>query len=151
MFRTTITTLATLLLLLAVLTAQPAASAAVALGRVINQDHEKIFAEMEQAQRAKSFKERKPYLACPTGLVPCLANGDAETASNDIYECVDVTTSLQSCGGCSLARNEDGDIQDGQGTDCTTILNVRSVECKASSCVVTSCKAGYRKTSIGCV
>lgn len=122
---------------------------AAAIGRVLNKDHDAVFAEQKKA--LARTKERKPFLACPAGLVPCIANTDGETAADDVYECVDVSSSLQSCGGCSLRRNQDGDIEQGDGLDCTSLRHVKSVECQASQCRITSCRAGFQRTSLGCV
>lgn len=122
---------------------------AAAIGRILNKDHDAVFAEQKKA--LARAKERKPFLACPTGHVPCLASAEGETVADDVYECVDVSTSLQSCGGCSLRRSRDGEIEQGDGTDCTLLAHVKSVECQASQCHITSCRAGFQQTSLGCV
>lgn len=76
------------------------------------------------------------FLACPEGLIPCLANGDSGSVKNDVYECVDIMASLQSCGGCSLKRDEIGDFVEGDGVDCTSLPSVKSVECRAGQCEI---------------
>ena len=56
---------------------------------------------------------------------------------NDSLQCVDVTSSLQSCGGCSMHRNEDGEVEQAEnGTDCTSLRNVKGVECYDSRCLI---------------
>lgn len=71
-----------LLVLLAVCccNVQPAHSAAIAPGRYINQDHDKLFAEMEQAQKLKKVKERKPVSAGSGGadILQGLSRGGEE-------------------------------------------------------------------------
>ena len=138
---------------------------------VLNKDHDAVFAEQKKA--LARAKERKPFLACPAGHVPCLASAEGETVADDVYEvcceplhapvssflnhldhrtnesshlpsllartqCVDVSTSLQSCGGCSLRRSRDGDIEQSDGTDCTLLAHVKSVECQASKCLISA-------------
>lgn len=49
---------------------------------------------------------------------------------------MDVTSSLQSCGACSMHRNEDGEVEQADGQDCTALPNVKGVECYSSKCVI---------------
>jgi len=149
----TVLTLASLLVLLSCLGMLPSCSvqAGVVPGRMLNKGHEEVFAAQAKESERTKQRERKPFLACPAGLIPCLANGDSESVRNDVYECVDVSASLQSCGGCSLKRDENGDFVEGEGTDCTAIENVKAVECRAGQCEISSCRAGYKRTSLGCI
>lgn len=50
------------------------------------------------------------------------------------YECVEISSSLESCGGCASL---------GQGKDCTKIPNSGGVGCYGGQCVILSCEAGY--------
>jgi len=68
---------------------------------------------------------------CPSGLEACPVSG--LTAGD--YECLDVTTELESCGGC---------VSLGQGRDCTAIPGAWNVGCEQGTCAVYSCAAGYR-------
>lgn len=79
-----------------------------------------------------------------------------------------------------MRRNEDGEVEvnTGEGQDCTSISNVKGVECYSSRCVISklpkyqtynktcydktiadlilpfceiaSCKPGFRQTGLGC-
>lgn len=50
------------------------------------------------------------------------------------YECLDVLTSLENCGGCAAT---------GEGRDCTKIPHVDGVGCGGGQCQIFSCKKGY--------
>lgn len=50
------------------------------------------------------------------------------------YECLDVTTSLENCGGCTAT---------GEGQDCTKIPHVDGVGCGGGQCQIFSCTKGY--------
>ena len=99
------------------------------------------------------------FLACPAGLIPCLdatassaslsnnvrlsshSSGESGSASDDIFECVDPQRSLQSCGGCSFVRDEDGQIVRApheQGSDCTALPGVKGVECVRGRCEISA-------------
>lgn len=57
------------------------------------------------------------------------------------YECLDVRSNLESCGGCV----PEGEIvgEDG-GRDCTAIEHVSSVKCADGQCLVRACRQGYK-------
>ncbi|KAH9964167.1 hypothetical protein BC827DRAFT_1356695 [Russula dissimulans] len=78
---------------------------------------------------------------CPAPLEACPVRGASDT---DDFECVDLWSDLDSCGGCAA---EDS------AYDCNTIPNARGVECISGYCVVHSCMAGYTValTGDGCV
>ncbi|KAK9900675.1 hypothetical protein P389DRAFT_15993 [Cystobasidium minutum MCA 4210] len=146
--------------------------AAVVPGRMLNSNHEEIFAQQAKELQKTKSKGRKPFLACPAGLIPCLSQADAEP-EDDVYECVDVTSSLQSCGGCSMHRNEDGEVEvagsgstttsssidadgtesgngassNGMGIDCTSLRNVKGVECYDSRCLISEHLPSHPKCS----
>jgi len=63
-------------------------------------------------------------MACPVRGAP-----DA-----DAFECVDLLSDLDSCGGCAA---------DDIAFDCTAIANARGVECVSGFCEVRSCTEGY--------
>jgi len=68
---------------------------------------------------------------CPAPLEACPVRGASDA---DDFECVDLWSDLDSCGGCAA---EDS------AYDCNTIPNARGVECISGYCVVHSCMAGY--------
>jgi len=53
---------------------------------------------------------------------------------SDAFECVDVHSNLEKCGGC---------VTDGVGQDCTLIAGALDVECMVGACVVSSCAPGF--------
>lgn len=59
---------------------------------------------------------------CPSYLTQCALGGSS-------FECVDVLSSLEQCGGCAANG----------GQDCSAIPGVASVECVEGTCVATSC------------
>ncbi|RDB28903.1 Protein priA [Hypsizygus marmoreus] len=86
-------------------------------------------------KRSAHWKSRSAPL-CPTGLDACpissMKSGD--------YECLDTTTELESCGGCSSI---------GAGQDCTTITGAWNVGCEQGSCKVYTCAGGYIRARDG--
>jgi len=48
------------------------------------------------------------------------------------YECIDIRSNLEACGGCP----GDG------GVDCTALYGVSDVECTKGRCVVSACNKG---------
>jgi len=74
---------------------------------------------------------------CPLGTEAC--NGFSGPRS---YECIDVRTSLDSCGGCVFPL-PGKQFTGRSGTDCTTIPGVGSVQCRDSKCVVHTCLSGW--------
>ncbi|GAA5836066.1 hypothetical protein JCM9279_002183 [Rhodotorula babjevae] len=106
--------------------------------------------------RVKKDKITKPKTLCPTGETACPIVGSSsfegavkqlsavETSSmmggSGGYECIDTTEALDSCGGCAST---------GEGMDCTKIRGAAGVGCSAGTCVVFSCKTGYRPSLSG--
>ncbi|KAL5535540.1 hypothetical protein ACEPAF_3634 [Sanghuangporus sanghuang] len=86
-------------------------------------------------RKAKSSRrsEQTPLTPCPSGLEQCPISG-LSSPENDDYECVETTSDLINCGGCSAA---------GKGKDCTTIPNALNVACERGTCIVASCTKGY--------
>jgi len=75
----------------------------------------------------------------------CSGEGQALCAVpglDSAFECVDVLTNLESCGGC---------IADGVGQDCTQIVGALDVECAAGACAVSSCLPGFELIDGDCV
>lgn len=104
----------------------------------------------------KKQRLRQPISLCPTGETACPILGsksfeDFHHSQHQLaeflsakggYECLDVTTSLESCGGCSST---------GQGTDCTKIPHSSGVGCSGGQCFIFSCEPGYVPSMDGSV
>ncbi|KAI0717362.1 hypothetical protein C8T65DRAFT_694256 [Cerioporus squamosus] len=66
---------------------------------------------------------------------------DGATAN---FQCVDVQTRLDSCGGCMMPNPFGFRVNDrASGVDCTAIPFVDSVSCSVGRCVVQSCLSGW--------
>lgn len=79
-------------------------------------------------KKRRSLKARTS--PCPNNLDACPVSGPGGD-----YECLDTTTELESCGGCTSLK---------QGQDCTKIEGAWNVGCNQGSCVVYTCAGGYR-------
>ncbi|WVQ83951.1 hypothetical protein IAT38_006096 [Cryptococcus sp. DSM 104549] len=112
----------------------PADAAASSLPRK-KRNYERIMAQ----KRSEMIKERA--WDCPTGMRACNVEGVAGS-----WECVDPTSDLESCGGCTF-----GDFHAGSnssvatGFDCTAIPGVLrgSVTCSDGRCEAFACKRGW--------
>ncbi|KAH9919987.1 uncharacterized protein BXZ73DRAFT_104807 [Epithele typhae] len=71
----------------------------------------------------------------------------AHDSAADRFECVDVQTSPDNCGGCMIPepfRHPHAAASQGVlGINCTAISDVDTVSCAASACVVESCLVGW--------
>ncbi|KAI0946558.1 hypothetical protein AcW1_009991 [Taiwanofungus camphoratus] len=76
---------------------------------------------------------------CAAGKTPC---GIVGGSSGRGWECVDITSDLESCGGC-MVPSPFASVRAAPGTDCSAIDNAASVACHASKCAVSACTAGY--------
>ncbi|GAA5868275.1 hypothetical protein JCM8547_002302 [Rhodosporidiobolus lusitaniae] len=86
------------------------------------------------ASQAGSRKKRS--IECPAAHIACPVG----STLSDGYECVDIQTNLEQCGGC---------LADGSGVDCTSIYGVESVSCEAGQCLVLSCVPGLNVNALG--
>ncbi|GAA5879458.1 hypothetical protein JCM3774_005217 [Rhodotorula dairenensis] len=78
------------------------------------------------SQRARQRARRKLDTRCPTSYTACsLADG---------YECIDILTNLEQCGGCNA---------DVGGMDCTTLRGVAGVGCVNGRCEIWACDDEY--------
>ncbi|GAA5955450.1 hypothetical protein JCM21900_002051 [Sporobolomyces salmonicolor] len=75
-------------------------------------------------------------LKCPDGERACPIGSDGG------WECLDVTTSLDSCGGCPGERSS---------VNCLTIPGAAGVSCVESVCEISSCFPGYRYLNGRCL
>ncbi|GAA5834090.1 hypothetical protein JCM11251_003615 [Rhodosporidiobolus azoricus] len=75
---------------------------------------------------------------CPAAHTACKVSGRASG-----FECVDVMSSLEQCGGCASSG----------GVDCTALPGVASVGCVAGTCEIWACAEGYKwdTTTQSCV
>ncbi|KAG8708377.1 hypothetical protein FRC09_001277, partial [Ceratobasidium sp. 395] len=67
-------------------------------------------------------------------LCPVLSGGGGS-------ECINILTTLDSCGGCVGLDGEDEDVF--AGRDCSAIPNVDEVNCEQGRCKIVSCRVGY--------
>ncbi|OBZ68560.1 Protein priA [Grifola frondosa] len=82
---------------------------------------------------------------CAKGLTACGVYGWTSARSTEVWECIDTTSDLESCGGCAIPLGS----APAQGIDCTAIPGVADVSCNAGSCLVNRCLPGYLLSSDG--
>ena len=68
---------------------------------------------------------------CPLELSACAVD---PSAKRPLFECIDTTSTLDSCGGCS---------SEGTGVDCSQIEGADDVLCEGGRCVVRQCEKGW--------
>jgi hypothetical protein len=76
---------------------------------------------------------------CPKELAACPIDGVASGSSD--YECLDIRSDLQSCGGCASM---------GEGKDCTLIPGAKWMGCVQGECEVYSCAKGFKLVNGAC-
>ncbi|KAG6856962.1 hypothetical protein H0H87_011632 [Tephrocybe sp. NHM501043] len=79
---------------------------------------------------------------CPAGFTAC----GIPSRGAGSWECLDIQTELESCGGCALSLYGE-DIPEGE--DCTAIPGVADVSCVRGGCKVHRCMPGYEVTATG--
>ncbi|BGP13195.1 hypothetical protein JCM10213v2_001114 [Rhodosporidiobolus nylandii] len=109
--------------------AQPSASAQPSSVKQAQQNVEYVKRMIQQ----EPWETLDSRLLCPIGETACPIFPRAGT-----YECVDVSTELESCGGC---------IVKGAGEDCTEIQGAQGVTCQSGGCVVFTCQPGWKLDS----
>ncbi|KAG7532143.1 hypothetical protein FFLO_03771 [Filobasidium floriforme] len=67
---------------------------------------------------------------CPKTMSACPIGKESSS-----YECLDTFTDISSCGGCASV---------GEGQDCTAIKGAKWMGCEQGSCVVYSCRPGFK-------
>jgi hypothetical protein len=80
-----------------------------------------------------SHKHRRSLASpesCNAGWTACLVPGGKANR----YECLDIASTLDSCGGCT---------SQGQGVDCTTLEGASDVQCLEGKCLISSCEKGW--------
>ncbi|GJE92427.1 hypothetical protein PsYK624_085810 [Phanerochaete sordida] len=89
--------------------------------------------------------------SCKTSDTVCGIYGSRDSHA---YECIDIQSNLESCGGC-MAPNPFAppNTSATAGRDCTDITGVDSVNCVRGACHVEKCAAGYAVNGAqdGCV
>ncbi|KAF8898729.1 hypothetical protein BD779DRAFT_1464831 [Infundibulicybe gibba] len=83
-------------------------------------------------KRASLHKSRSGQL-CPSGL-------DACAVSSSDYQCVDIETDLEFCGGC---------VASGVGQNCNAIKGAWNVGCEQGRCAVYTCAGGFKRNREG--
>ncbi|KAM0753148.1 hypothetical protein T439DRAFT_378864 [Meredithblackwellia eburnea MCA 4105] len=85
--------------------------------------------------RKQRLHEASDEYRCPDNETACpLGRG---------WECLDTTSALDSCGGCTSAR--------GGGVNCLTLPGAMGVACVESKCEISSCLPGWRFVMGRCV
>ncbi|KAJ7705416.1 hypothetical protein B0H17DRAFT_920170, partial [Mycena rosella] len=69
--------------------------------------------------------------------------GVAHPKTDNDFECLDVTSNFDSCGGCVYPHPFQSKATLPRGTDCARIPNARHVSCQNSKCVVQQCRKSY--------
>ncbi|BGP18964.1 hypothetical protein JCM10213_004205 [Rhodosporidiobolus nylandii] len=88
------------------------------------------------AAASQGATRKKRSIECPANEVACAIG----SSLSEGYECIDIQTNLEQCGGCVL---------NGEGQDCTAIFGVETVSCEAGSCLVLSCVPGLNVNAQG--
>ncbi|KAG6837410.1 hypothetical protein H0H93_010028 [Arthromyces matolae] len=66
------------------------------------------------------------------------------------FECVDTQSTLDSCGGCTVAHPfQDNDKSPATGVDCSRLPGAVNARCSESKCVVTKCRKGLQPSFDG--
>ncbi|KAK0437810.1 hypothetical protein EV421DRAFT_1907013 [Armillaria borealis] len=86
---------------------------------------------------------------CKTGQSVC---GVPSSKGKYDYECMDTSSALDSCGGCTVPHPF-GSAQPSHGANCNTIPYLVTGSCRAGRCVVDKCHMGYQpsKDQASCV
>ncbi|KZT24401.1 hypothetical protein NEOLEDRAFT_1067431 [Neolentinus lepideus HHB14362 ss-1] len=101
-----------------------------------------------QHRRTVSYREycaRPGYKSCPLWNTVQSRFG---TQTVYKYECVNIASDIESCGGCVDDPNFGKHGADG-GRDCTAIPNVDDVTCSHGTCNILKCSKGYSLSANG--
>lgn len=85
---------------------------------------------------------------CPPGYTSCQVSPNPE----DGYECLDINSELESCGGCRYGVYGAGNAT-ASGIDCSALPNVRrgAVTCNRGHCEASLCVGGAKLINRQCV
>ncbi|WVF72440.1 hypothetical protein IAT40_007255 [Kwoniella sp. CBS 6097] len=88
---------------------------------------------------------------CPADLTACKVLGGDDLS----FECIDVTSELESCGGCLHGDFGADAVQSPrqEGLDCLALPGVASASgtCDGGKCKVFACDEGYKLTDHRCI
>ncbi|WWD04758.1 hypothetical protein V865_002829 [Kwoniella europaea PYCC6329] len=91
-----------------------------------------------ESKELQARRQRREVEYCPYGLTACNVGG----YSNN-YECLDLSTELESCGGCM--HGQYGNSSATAGQDCTASgAALGASTCVNGKCVASACKKGLR-------
>ncbi|WWD18753.1 hypothetical protein CI109_103208 [Kwoniella shandongensis] len=98
--------------------------------------------------RVDTHEKQKAASVCPLGLTPCLVQG---LESLEYYECIDISISTDSCGGCPYKTF--GQPAAPLGKDCNSAPGVSygSATCNQGQCIAKSCQRGFRLSKGRCI
>ncbi|WWC69642.1 uncharacterized protein I206_103585 [Kwoniella pini CBS 10737] len=105
-----------------------------------------------QAREKRLSKPENSRSYCLNGMKACnILNGEGLS-----YECIDVSTELESCGGClhgEFGKYLNKTSQSVTGIDCTSLpgVTLSGVTCSDGVCVSSSCEEGYALHNGACV
>ncbi|EJD52469.1 hypothetical protein AURDEDRAFT_31566, partial [Auricularia subglabra TFB-10046 SS5] len=88
-------------------------------------------------RRAAATAARAVVDSCPS---PRMACNVGVRSGHALYECIDVLSELESCGGCTNPLS----LDQPKGVDCTAIAGVSDVACRLGRCAVSKCNAGWK-------
>ncbi|GBE84405.1 hypothetical protein SCP_0603840 [Sparassis crispa] len=86
----------------------------------------------------------KAQLTCKQNETVCGVYGGSSRA----FECLDVNTHVESCGGCAVPPPF-LPYDASTGSDCTAIAGAESVSCVAGQCAVINCREGWEPSMAG--
>jgi len=92
------------------------------------------------SRRSLEEQHRLGRRLCPVGKEPCGGYKGPKS-----YECIDITSTLDSCGGCVFPLFGGNST----GRDCSIIPGAGSVRCHESKCAVMTCTSGWRVSEDG--
>ncbi|WVR05898.1 hypothetical protein IAU60_002924 [Kwoniella sp. DSM 27419] len=87
----------------------------------------------------------KRAAACPMGMSKCAVGA----LGAGQWECVDIQSDIESCGGCMYPSVSMDNTPQAIGTDCTAIPNIDIVSCIHGSCLIEACAKGFQLASNG--
>ncbi|KAJ7624720.1 hypothetical protein FB45DRAFT_924085 [Roridomyces roridus] len=90
---------------------------------------------------------REAQKSCKTGWTAC---GIPGSSSSRAWECIDTSSDLESCGGCT-ADTISSLTGSTTGVDCTLIPDVADVACIKGKCAVRRCLPGFKVVGTACV
>ncbi|WWD05778.1 hypothetical protein V865_003861 [Kwoniella europaea PYCC6329] len=101
---------------------------------------------LNRLSAARRLARDQPF--CPVGNTPCRIPG----LHGDSYECVDVASELESCGGC-MNGIYGSDNTTSTGVDCSTLPGAAfgATTCYRGSCQAWACEEGYVLEDDQCV